>query len=1032
MEDRFEGLQEAAQLLLDTHAKAARGGATESDIIRCALDLMTKAGLVKPEDLAEVHQEQHYVDLSTGVHRFEFKKRIGVGSEPYSDHLEQLDGYMSKAQERGEPDKLGMLTDGKYWVTRFLSEVGKPAKTAPPHAFTLHSALEVGDWVVWMRDRSQLLPASGASPNTGTIGDAFGTSTRAQETLARLRQLHDLNKDHPTVEVKRDLWHELLGAALGEAVEQESDLDGLFVRHTYLVTVVALALQQAFGIDIEAAAASSPERLLDGSEFVYRIGVRGVVESDFFGWPAELEGGSGWIKALASWVSRYEWKDADYDVGRLLYQGVVTAEERKRLGEYYTPDWLAEAVVAETVDDPLNQKVLDPSCGSGTFLRAAVTRHVTTAKEAGWSAGDILSGLRANVIGIDVHPVAVHLAKAAWVWAALDVINKAPNLSGFTVPVYLGDSLQLRTHTDSTGDLFSALDKVIIETDHVRLEFPKNLVTDTDFFDFLMQRVAENIKDGLNPTNRISPERLPTGGDLATLNQTLGKLRELHEQSRNHVWAYFTRNLVRPIWMSTDEGKADRIVGNPPWMVYNQTRSNLREALEKLAKQHYQIWPKPHYVTHADVAGLFFTRCFDMYLAPGGHQAMVLPHSVLSAGQYENWRSGIWGGQPADLSADPWDLEKLEPNNFFPVPASVVFATKLTTANSNEPATARKMSGTCQQWIGSPGKDANRITAPIPGMGDSQSPYMERARQGATIVPRCLFFVTAEPSPTSLIGGTSNVTPVRSNNEKEPWRSLPVNQLKNQPIEDDYIRKVHRGDSLAPFLLLEPALAVLPWPEDGEPQWRKDRTKKGSPMIASRELMEIRMRARWDEIDRVWEENKSEQNKLSLIEEIDYRGKLSAQRDTVPIRLLYASSGRPTAAVFNTQNILIDYTLFWIACSSLDEARYLAAIINSDALCKAVEPLMPMGQYGARHLQRHLWRLPIPAYNPTNELHIKLAAAARKAEQQIAKAWAKESQHRISNNKSTSSQVARNHIRNYLAESQIGTNIEQLVRKLLD
>ena len=47
------------------------------------------------------------------------------------------------------------------------------------------------------------------------------------------------------------------------------------------------------------------------------------------------------------------------------------------------------------------------------------------------------------------------------------------------------------------------------------------------------------------------------------------------------------------------------------------------------------------------------------------------------------------------------------------------------------------------------------------------------------------------------------------------------------------------------------------------------------------------------------------------------------------------------------------------------EAHYLLAIINSESLYDAVTPFMPKGQFGARHLQKQLWKLPIPEFNAT-------------------------------------------------------------------
>jgi len=51
------------------------------------------------------------------------------------------------------------------------------------------------------------------------------------------------------------------------------------------------------------------------------------------------------------------------NVLKALYQSVIAPEVRHRLGEYYTPDWLAERIVAHVVNDPLRQRVLDRPAG---------------------------------------------------------------------------------------------------------------------------------------------------------------------------------------------------------------------------------------------------------------------------------------------------------------------------------------------------------------------------------------------------------------------------------------------------------------------------------------------------------------------------------------------------------------------------------------------------------------------------------------------------------------------------------------------
>jgi len=86
-------------------------------------------------------------------------------------------------------------------------------------------------------------------------------------------------------------------------------------------------------------------------------------------------------------------------------------EVRHRLGEYYTPDWLAEEIISECVTDPLSQRVLDASCGSGTFIFHAVRSYASAAEAAGKEDAEIVREVGEHVIGFDVHPVAVALAR---------------------------------------------------------------------------------------------------------------------------------------------------------------------------------------------------------------------------------------------------------------------------------------------------------------------------------------------------------------------------------------------------------------------------------------------------------------------------------------------------------------------------------------------------------------------------------------------------------------------------------------------
>ena len=472
--------------------------------------------------------------------------------------------------------RTGVLTDGKYWLLRWPG--AGAVKTVRPYAFTLQDAQGWLPLFEWLRDEA-LVSLEGIPPDRGNIEKHLGpNSPRYERDIAALRMLFQENSHYETIKVKRQLWFDLLRAALGEVAASPEQLDDLFVRHTYLSMVIGMVVQASFGIDIRQVAASDPADLLHGRAFWNATGLQGIVESDFFAWPTEV-GGLPSIRALARRIAKFDWRDAPADIAAALYETVIPPEERRTLGEYYTPGWLARVMVRELVTDPLNQRVLDPACGSGTFIAEAVTHYIEAAKiEAAKGSGQhpkqVLDRLLESVAGIDVHPVAVHLARAAWVLAArpaIDAVMEAGFVAQVSVPIYLGDALQLRFQT---GDMFAAHNVTIQVADeqNTELVFPASLVERANDFDSLMSDIASYIENKEDPNLALDDNHINDPSERETLAGTIATLQMLHSQGRDHIWAYYTRNLVRPVALA--RRKVDVIIGNPPWINYNQTRQH--------------------------------------------------------------------------------------------------------------------------------------------------------------------------------------------------------------------------------------------------------------------------------------------------------------------------------------------------------------------------------------------------------------------------------------------------------------------------
>ena len=121
---------------------------------------------------------------------------------------------------------------------------------------------------------------------------------------------------------------------------------------------------------------------------------------------------------------------------------MIDKTTRKRLGEYYTPDWLAQKMVDEHVTDPMRQRVLDPACGSGTFLFWTIRKIIETCDAAGTSDRETLEHVVSHVFGMDLHPVAVTLARVLLTRARCRWNTRAPVLAdriGLCEGAYAGD-----------------------------------------------------------------------------------------------------------------------------------------------------------------------------------------------------------------------------------------------------------------------------------------------------------------------------------------------------------------------------------------------------------------------------------------------------------------------------------------------------------------------------------------------------------------------------------------------------------------
>ena len=1038
--------------ILDRHQL----GASENDIRSAFRDFLVRTGIAGDEleistETRPAWDSRSKVDLYLRNTYVEFKKSIIKRGAIDLGDVAQLDGYLLENAQAGNGIQNGILTDGKHYLKRSVGDHILPAVV--PDGHLIFDRPEQGSRLYEYLYDVIDTDTDGITPDAENLTGYFGLNSAVFKTAtALLNESHRVNRDKPTVAVKRKLWQELLQVALGQdSANDPIHNDWLYVRHTYLTALVGIIVQAAFGIDIVRYADTEPENLLNGEILRQHTGLIGITESDLFAWPVET-GQTEYIRTIARQVKRFDWTQETGELAATLYQNTVTQEERKRMGEYYTPRWLAKAITEELIDDPANTRALDPACGSGTFIAAAIHHIISHTREL--TPGARLARLQENIAGIDLHPVAVQLAKATWVISSHDAIMDAraqdPAITNITAPIYLGDSLQLRyDNSELTAQGYIVLDtgeKLDGQSDTVRFQIPLSLARQTDRFDNLMLTIADAIDKG-NDTDRILDDfGIAQTAERKPLVDTIANMQALHVASRNHVWAYYLRNMTRP--MAIAEQKVDAIIGNPPWLTYNQSADIIREELKSLSQERYQIWAGGKNAPHQDIATLFYCRAMELYLKPQGKIGMVLPHSVLRSGHHLKWRGGRYeskrrpGSREAKqaISADfaikePWDLDNLEPNDFFPIPASVVFA-KMPGLRGDYKL-HRKLAqalapGKVEVWRGptdSPETERS-VTVLVHDDGKFRSRYHTFANQGPTITDRRLFFVSAQPNRNAYALPDTSVTYPRTGaQDKKTYR---VAELEGNVIANDNLFSVYLGESLAPYIALPPRTAVLPASKSTMTIPLDDATGE----VIHQEL-NANMRARWEKMERLWENNRGKTDTKSLSQNLNWLNKLTNQLEYLrdpgsrPFRIAYATSGRPTAALIADNRAILDTNLYQVTCRDLAEAYYLLAIINSNTLAQAAKPFCTTNwAREIRHVHKHIWKLPIPEYDAGDPRHTEVSrlgrVAAGLAEYQVATLRARPGAERLNGDR------VRNDLRNcWQRESGLASEIEVAVGRLL-
>lgn len=176
----------------------------------------------------------------------------------------------------------------------------------------------------------------------------------------------------------------------------------------------------------------------------------------------------------------------------------------------------------------------------------------------------------------------------------------------------------------------------------------------------------------------------------------------------------------------------------------------------------------------------------------------------------------------------------------------------------------------------------------------------------------------------------------------------------------------------------------------------------------------------WRQAERTWEKHRTSE-RLTLARQINFRNKLIDQLPTSPLRLYTASGMHVSAALVEKPNLIVEHGLYWGAVSSRAEGFYLCAILNNHELTQLVRPLMSYGK-DERHIDKHVWHLPIPLYDPAKPVHQRLSTLGRQEAELVAGLDIDEQGNFVN---------LRQDIREVLTASSSAEEINQIVMELL-
>ena len=735
------------------------------------------------------------------------------------------------------------------------------------------------------------------------------------------------------------------------------------------------------------------------------LNIRNFLEGDLLSWylndwndPIEKA-----IRGIIERLNQYDPEtmelvpDETRDILKKLYQFLVPKQIRHDLGEYYTPDWLAERCLNQVgygvkERDLLQKRVLDPGCGSATFLILAIKRAKEHARLKGIDPAETLTQITKNIVGFDLNPLAVISARTNYLLAIADLLKHKKG--ELTIPIYLCDSINPPSskHQDELFDQEAG--HYQISTSVGLFRFPEALVQRA-----LIQKATVLLEDGVKKKqttkqflDRMHAELKTEPKDIKKFDLVLGetyeKLAELEAKGINGIWARIIKNAFAPLMYSN---QFDIIIGNPPWVNWEDLPQGYRDQT-KVLWQNYGLFSLSGQEARLgggkkDISMLMMYVAIDKYLKNKSKLCFVITQTLFKtqgAGDgFRRFRLGATGSFFKVEQLD--DMVELQPFEGATNRTALVLATKGEKTKYPLPYVLWKKKVKGKIELDYTFKEASEATVrynlKAQPVGDSDtSPWMSAKPKALAAIRGVIGQAEYRAYEGANSGGANgiywvqiiskngNLLEIENLNEigKKEIRSVRVE------IEQDLVYPLLRGRDVERWKALPSAWQIVaqdPKTRKGyETKWMDRNCPKTKEYFLGFER-ELRARSafkKYQEDSALWS-----QYNVGPYTFAPFKMVWKEQSSELQCAVVSSHDGKVTVP---------DHKLMLVAFDDETDAHYLCGTVNSTPARFVVASYAISIQLGPHLLEN----IKIPKYDSKNEMHKELARLSKQCHEKVA------------------------------------------------